>query len=112
MKTNPIPNNMLVHSCTYYPYEGKDSYQKPTYGTGQEILNVKFEPVSMTTLNSQGEQKDDRLVMFYDGVNSQPIFILKEFDKINFDGQDYIVREVRPFYGLSSQVHHWEIQLV
>lgn len=114
----PIPKRVLIHSATYYPYQGKDAYQKATYGDAVELLNVRFEPVKKTSLTSKtgmsslGEQKDDTLTMFVDGVNSTPLLDYSEFDKIDFSGQNYIIREVRPYFGFGEKVHHWEIYLV
>lgn len=112
MKIKPIPKKMLVHTATYAPYQGKDAYQKATYGDSVQLYNVKFEPVKKPSLTSLGEQKDDRMKMFFDGVNSSPSLTFYEFDKVTFSGQDYIIREAQPFYGLSDSIHHWEIILV
>ena len=102
-----IPRIILTHSVTYYGRTGIDAYNKPTYSTGAAVSFVRCEPVKHNAFNDTGESKDDKLTLFYDCVNSEPITVVpKNGDKVNFLTVDYIAREVKDF-----SPYHYEVIL-
>lgn len=113
-----IPRTALTHSVIYYEYDGVNEYGEPSYKStgvdehgeplfGVSVLYVRCEPVKQTALRALGEMKDDKLILFYDCVNSLPASIVfKPFDKIVFNSQDYIIRTVGNYAP-----HHVELFL-
>jgi len=103
----PIPKIALVHDITLYTITGVDADNNPVISASAPVSFVRCEPVKDWMQNTLGEMKDDRLLMFYDCVNSKPASLaFNKGDKIKFNGQDYFVRTVKDFTP-----HHLEISL-
>lgn len=108
----PIPRRVLCHMATLYPFVSIDEYQNVTYGTAVNLSYVRFQPTRQTALTAQGEARDDKLVMFYDCVNSLPLAVVpKEMDKLVFANLPFIVRTVNAEYAMDTGVHHYEVML-
>lgn len=102
----PIPRDILIHSATKYTTT-KDRYGKETISASAPITFIRCEPVSEWKQANIGEMKDDKLLMFYDCVNSLPAGLsFAKGDKVEFNGQDYTVRSFKDF-----SPHHLEINL-
>lgn len=110
--SRPIPRRLLVHSGTLKHRTGVDQYNKPTYAADVALTNVRFEPVKATALQALGEMKDDKMLMFFDCVNSSPVgTTFAQMDRIVFGDLTLTVRMVEPVYGDSAAVHHYEVSL-
>jgi hypothetical protein len=102
-----IPRRILNQSVDYYKRKSLDEYGNVTYETAQTINFVRLEPVKQSTLKALGEMKDDKLLMFYDYVNSSPNnIVFSELDKVVYSGRSFIIRTIADYIG-----HHAEVTL-
>src|SRR5690554_698603 len=106
----PIPRKLLIHTITYKEYTGGDGWGDD-YAADVEVKNVRVEPSSSMTRNSNQEEIIGEYVLIIDGVNSSPFINPKEKDKIVFDNKELEVGKVQTFYALSNKVHHIEAEL-
>lgn len=109
--SRPIPRRSLPHTITLSKLSGVDAWNKPTYSAGELITFVRYENVKKNLLNSQGENKDDKGVLFVDFLNSSPRLAYSKGDKITFRDNEYTIRQVDELFGDSEEVHHYEIYL-
>lgn len=110
VKVKPIPKKVLPHSIEYERYAG-EGRNGPTYDMAITVNNVRIEPTSEKVVDSNGEQIQLKSKLFIDAVNSAPTVHLKEKSIVHFNGNDYYIQSVAPFYANSSIVHHWELRL-
>lgn len=109
-----IPERLLIHSCTYSVQSGTDRDGNATY-TDTTLEKVRLSPaVYGTNQGAQGEQKADRLTLYYDPVASNPAgLVLQELAQVTFKEKTYTIRSVTPCYTRNtSDVHHYEAALV
>lgn len=101
-----IPKIILIHSGTYYNVS-KDEYGNDTITASAPLSAIRCEPVKSSALKALGEMKDDVLTLYFDCVNSSPKGqTFSKYDKINFKGQLYEIRDVKDF-----SPHHYEVYL-
>lgn len=103
----PIPRIILIHDVTYERRTGTNADGKGAYATAVPVYFVRCEPIKSWVNAANGEMKDDKLTMFFDGVNSEPAMIdFKKGDRITFKSAAYTIRDIKDFYP-----HHLEIIL-
>ena len=99
--------SLLPHAVEYYALTGLDADNNGTYAAKVDVSVVRCEPVKAWIRNGNGENKDDKLTLYYDGTNSAPAGVtFTKGDKVIFSGAAYAVREVRDF-----SPHHVEVSL-
>lgn len=108
----PIPKKLLIHEVEHKPYTGDNDGWGEEYGDAQTIENVRVEAPRSLQRDADQEQIEGDLVLFIDRINSEPFVEPKNKDKVVFNGHEYEVKQVKPVYGLSSKVHHYEAGLV
>jgi hypothetical protein len=107
MRLTPIPRYVLSYSCILYKRNGVDEYGQPSYDSGVTIKYIHIEPMTVSKLKSLGEFKDDKVTLFYDYSNSLPNNLtFSPLDKIEFDNEEYIVRDSMKYLD-----HHEEVFL-
>ena len=114
-----IPRAVLIHSAKAWTVT-LDEDRNETKGDEITLKNVRCVPVKQNTLTANGLQKDDKLTLFYDVVNSSAWNgTAKAADwkpengmKLLFNGTEYTMRVVQQMYARTSAVHHYEVQLV
>lgn len=109
-----IPKRLLVHTCTYSVQTGTDRDGNAEY-TDTTLEKVRLSPaVYGTNQGAQGEEKADRLTLYYDPVASSPQdLVLQELAQVTFEEKTYTIRSVTPCYTRSTaNVHHYEAALV
>ena len=106
-----IGRHLLIHSCTVQEVSGLNRDGGAEYGENILLEHVRIVPAYSVRRGAVGEEKDDKLLLFIDGVNR---FIPKTDSAVFWQGQQYTVRAVTPCYtaGIGSPVHHWEVSLV
>lgn len=110
-----IGKHLLIHSCTVKEVSGLNRDGGAEYGESILLEHVRIVPAYSVRRGTVGKEKDDKLLLFIDGVNSAPRgFIPKTDSAVFWQGQQYTVRAVTPCYtaGRGSLVHHWELSLV
>ena len=115
----PISKHLLIHSAKAWTVT-LDEDRNETKGDEITLKNVRCVPVKQNTLTANGLQKDDKLTMFYDSVNSSAYNgTAKVADwkpengmRVLFNGTEYTARVVQPMYARTDEVHHYEVQLV
>jgi hypothetical protein len=114
-----IPRAALIHSAVAWTVT-LDEDRNETKGDEITLKYVRCVPVKQNILTANGLQKDDKLTMFYDAVNSSAwngTSQVKDWKpengmKVLFDGTEYTMRVVQPMYACTAAVHHYEVQLV
>ena len=110
--SRPIPRRLLPHTATLYKRTGVDQYNDPTYAAGVALQFVRFEPTKKTALTALGEMADDKMMLFFDCVNSLPVgTTFGQMDRVVFGGFDLTVRQADPMTGSGADVHHYEVAL-
>ena len=107
--------HLLIHSCTIQEVIGKTRDGGAEYAESILLEHVRIVPAYRVRRGTAGEEKDDKLLLFIDGVNSTPREFIPKIDSaVLWHGQHYTVRAVTPCYtaGSASRVHHWEVSLV
>lgn len=110
VKVKPIPKKVLPHSIEYERYSG-EGRNGPTYDMAITVKNVRIEPTSEKIVDGNGEQIQLKSKLFIDAVNSTPAVHLKAKSIVHFNGNDYYIQSVAPYYANSTNVHHWELRL-
>jgi len=106
--SRPIPLNLLIHTISHSAVTGVDKYGNETVTTAT-VNHVRLEPSQQTALDSYGEAKDDKYLLFWDRVNSGSATFAKG-DKVTFSGVVLTIREIFMAYDEKS-LHHLEIYL-
>ena len=107
-----IPRIILCHAATLENRTGTDADGVGTYNTAVNLAFIRCEPVKAWSRSNIGEMKDDKLTLFYDCVNSEPVGV--EFnpgDMVTFDGTAYTVRVCEVYHGEGAEPHHFEVKL-
>lgn len=105
----PIPLKLLPHTINYHEktdsgrYEG--GYEDPI-----EIKNVRVEDSNSVIKTGPNEEKKLKGKLFIDIVNSSPAIEMKPKSKIEFNGKEMIVENVKPVYAFD--IHHYKVSLV
>ena len=110
--SRPIPRRLLPHTVSHASFIGLNGWNNPTYGTAEDVKYVRVENIKKNLLNSQGENKDDKAMLFVDSRNSSPVITFAKGDKVVFGSTTYTIREIIEECGDSSDIHHLEIALV
>ena len=112
--SQPISNSLLVHTADYYSFASIDQWNKRTYSTTKiELSRIRVRPAKHLAVSQLGESKDDKLVLIFDKVNSIPnTVVFSQFDRIVYNGINYLVRTVESPSGDESGVHHDKVYLV
>lgn len=108
-----ISKRLLIHSCTVLETVDVDANGNEKYNK-TPLEGVRITPVYKTRAGAVGEEKEDSLTLFIDGVHSVPAgFYPKERDKVLWQGKKYTVRSVTPCYTAKSDtIHHVKVGLV
>ena len=105
--------NLLIHTCTYEAPATTDRDGNKTYGTAQQLTNVRLVPVLATAKSDVGETKDDRLTLYYQPGVSSPSITPEELARITWNSEVFTIRSVQPCYTQGGDtVHHYEAALV
>lgn len=107
--------HLLIHSCTVQEKGDIDRDGNEQYSDSILLEHVRIVPAYSIKRGAVGKEKDDKLLLFIDGVNSTPREFIPKIDSaVLWHGQHYTVRAVTPCYtaGSGSRVHHWEVSLV
>lgn len=110
-----ISKHLLIHSCTVQTVDELNRDGGAKYTESILLEHVRIVPAYSARRGTVGEEKDDKLLLFIDGVNSAPRGFIPEINSaVLWQGQHYTVRAVTPCYtaGRGSLVHHWEVSLV
>ena len=110
-----IGRHLLIHSCTVQEVSGLNRDGGAEYAEKILLEHVRIVPAYSVRRGTVGEEKDDKLLLFIDGVTSTPRGFIPKIDSaVSWQEQRYTVRAVTPCYtaGRSSRVHHWEVSLV
>ncbi|QKS71663.1 minor capsid protein [Paenalkalicoccus suaedae] len=107
----PIPKRLLPHTIGYKKYLGKGR-EGIEYAEEQEIKHVRMEPSSSLTRDNNGQEVLKRSTLFIDARNSDPVIKMSEQDIVVFDEDEYIVNKVDSLYARSSNVHHYENEMI
>ncbi len=107
----PIPRRLLIHSATLKRRTGIDQYQQPEY-TDTDLSYIRVEPTARQALTSEGEMSQDRAILFYDLRNSMPSGqSFGKGDAIDWNGEQYTIREYQTLYTVAGTPHHLEVAL-
>jgi len=111
--SNPIPNRLLKHSATLYPYIGTIN-GADQFGVAVPLTHIYVEPVQQNAMTSTGDMKNDTFRVFFDRMNSAPMCqTFKVKDKIIYEGLTCRIRKAQPIKpAISDILHHWELNLV
>ena len=108
-----ISRDLLVHTATVYTAQGIDADRKTVWDSGVELSRVRITANRAHTLTDKGFVRQDKTVLFFDCEHSRPVgFILKEGQRLDWDGQRYTVREVTRAYAADSRIEFYKAALV
>lgn len=108
----PIPRYILVHSCILRKTASPDPWGGSGTHSDTAINFVRIEPCNSQKFSLGGDIPEISAKMFYDSFSSVPDNVRFEpKDKIIFGGKEYIIVEVRTFYGDTGKAHHLEVML-
>ena len=110
----PIPLSLLIHTVEYRQCRGNGRYGEE-FDAPVTIENVRLQPVASyrrKTGEREGEKPNESFVMFFDMAYSRPLVEFKEKSKVIFQGKEYSVIRVMPFYGFDNTPHHIEVMLL
>lgn len=109
-----IPKSLLIHSIWYYDVLGKDNFNSPIYADPVIMNYVRFDHSVSYTRDSTQNMANLSGVIFIDARHTTNIpNKFKERAKINFNGKDYTIVNVIPFYHASTNdIRHYEIEVV
>ena len=110
-----IGRHLLIHSCTVQTVDELNRDGGAEYAESILLEHVRIVPAYSVKRGNAGDEADDKLLLFIDGVNSAPRGFIPEINSaVLWQGQQYTVRAVTPCYtaGRGTLVHHWEISLV
>ncbi len=108
----PIPRFILVHSCILRKVSSPDPWGGGGDLSDTKINFVRIEPCSSQKFSLGGDIPEISAKMFFDAFSSVPNDVCFEpKDKIIFEEKEYVITEVRTFYGDSGRVHHLEVML-
>ncbi len=115
----PIPRYILVHSCILRKTVSPDPWGGGSY-SDTAINFVRIEPCNSRKFSLGGDIPEISAKMFYDCFSSVPDpdpdpdpddVSFEPKDKIIFGGKEYVITEVRTFYGDTGKAHHLEVML-
>lgn len=108
----PIPRFLLVHSCILRKVTSPDPWGGGGDLSDTKINFVRIEPCRSQKFSLGGDIPEVSAKLFYDSFSSSPNDVRFEpKDKVVFNGREYVIVEVRTFYGDSWKVHHLEVML-
>lgn len=107
----PIPRKLLPHTITYEEYIGGDGWEND-YAPPITINHVRVEPSTYIKRSANQEEILAKNIVFIDRVNSSPFTIPKQKGKVTFNGEEYEVHKVNPFYAVGTNIHYLEVELV
>lgn len=107
----PIPRKLLPHTIQYEEYTGGDGWGDE-YAPAITINYVRVEPSTYLKRSTSQEEILAKNIVFIDRVSSSPFIMLKEKGRVIFNGTEYEVHKVNPFYTFSNTIHHIEVELV
>lgn len=110
MNVRPIPRSLLIHSIEYKEVtEGDgwdDSYKDPL-----TIYNVRVNPVKSLSRNSESISSNAKHIVLVDRLFSSAFPDFVEKSLITWNGNDYELVKVNPFYDTRKAPHHYELEL-
>lgn len=110
----PIKRDLLIHSVMYHekkiPEDGIWGGSSSGYKAPILVERVRIEPKTTLSRNANGETVESNTTMYVDAVSSTEANWV--FDsKIVWEGKDFFIKSVFPFYARENVVHHWEVHL-
>ena len=104
---------LLVHSATLEAAGSPDAYGNISYGDAQELTRIRVSRSKETFMTQLGDRKDDKLILIYDLSKSLPQGVtFATNDRITFNGDKYLVRELDTPCGDSSTPVYYRARLV
>ena len=132
MNIKPIPKKVLIHTCTYEKYLGRDEWGGgDTFAQPITLGFVRIEPVKNFKRTTNAEYIIYDSILFYDIKNSRSGLVWNQTEltweeteltwegeetdfvhksKITFDGKVYIIESISPIYA--DKLHHYELGLI
>ena len=111
MRIRSIPKHLLIHSIEYKELESNDGWGD----TEKEPITIDFVRVETSKMFSRSGDSigtDSKLVVFVDRENSSSMPEFKSNSTITWQGKDYELSEVKPFYDIDpTNPHHYELGL-
>lgn len=109
----PLPLSWLIHEIAYSKYNGEDRHNEASYEDAITIKNVRVDYADSSQLSGLSDDDKFESVIYVDAKNSTNVpngFVNRS--KITFKERDYKIVKAIPLYGLSDEVHHWELEVI
>ncbi|WJQ02861.1 putative minor capsid protein [Geobacillus kaustophilus] len=110
----PIPLSLLIHAVEYMECVETGRYGE-TFSAPVTIENVRLQPIASyrrKTGEREREKPNESFILFFDMTHSRPLVTFREKSKVVFQGKEYSVIRVTPFYGFDNTPHHIEVMLL
>ncbi len=113
MLFKPIPKRLLIHTVVYHAPtgEGDGSMSGGNTAQPQTIKFARFEPTRKKVIRSDNTEVLTNGVLFIDAVNSEPFIIPNESGKIEFEGSELVIVQIKTLNADKLEPHHIEVML-
>lgn len=92
-----VPKDMLVDSFVYYEFQGKGRTHSVQYGPETLVSNVRIDREERYHRDSSEAEVRARATIYCYAQHTTPFFNFKKQSKIEFDGQEYLLKDVRSY---------------
>jgi hypothetical protein len=110
MKIKPLPKNLLIHTIEYKEMVSNNGWDN-SFAEPITIEFTRVEPKTNLKRSNDSVSKDCSHVVFVDRENSSVFPKFKEESRIVFNGDEFELSEVKPFYDVKEEPHHYELGL-
>ena len=113
-----IPKHLLIHSVVLKQQKGVDRNRNPVYEESW-LCNVRVGVTRRVQTGQHGVIRADTMTLFVDALNSKrmqngqrmPLVLLQENDAVVFEGKEYTIKSVTPFWAGYGDARHYEAVL-
>lgn len=113
-----IPKHLLIHSVILKQQKGVDRNRNPVYEESW-LCNVRVGVTRRVQTGQHGVIRADTMTLFVDALNSKrmqngqrmPLVLLQENDAVVFEGKEYTIKSVTPFWAGYGDARHYEAVL-
>lgn len=113
-----IPKHLLIHSVILKQQKGVDRNRNPVYEESW-LCNVRVGVTRRVQTGQHGVIRADTMTLFVDVLNSKrmqngqriPLVFLQENDAVVFEGKEYTIKSVTPFWAGYGDARHYEAVL-
>lgn len=113
-----IPKHLLIHSVILKQQKGVDRNRNPVYEESW-LCNVRVGVTRRVQTGQHGVIRADTMTLFVDVFNSKrmqngqrmPLVLLQENDAVVFEGKEYTIKSVTPFWAGYGDARHYEAVL-